>query len=98
VMPLPVRLAREFGAVKVLAVDASAHEDRAPPGAEAYREADLRKRALTRPDADAADLLLHPDLGYWAGIDREYRDRLIGIGYRSAMLHAPALRALHARA
>jgi NTE family protein len=98
VMPLPVRLAREFGAVKVLAVDASAHEERAPPGAEAYREADLRKRALTRPDADDADLLLHPDLGYWAGIDREYRERLIGIGYRSAMLHAPALRALHARA
>lgn len=97
VMPLPVRLARALGAVKVLAVDASAHEERAPPGAEAYREADLRKRALTRPDADAADLVLHPDLGYWAGIDREYRERLIGIGYRNTMARAEALRTLHAR-
>jgi NTE family protein len=97
VMPLPVRLARTFGAVRVLAVDASAHEDRAPPSAAAYREADLRKRALTRPDAEAADLVLHPDLGYWAGIDREYRERLIGIGYRDTLAQAPALRALHAR-
>jgi NTE family protein len=96
VMPLPVRLAREFGAQRVLAVDASAHEQRAPPGAEAYRDADLRKRALTRPDAEAADLLLHPDLGYWAGVDREYRERLIAIGYRDTLAQAPALRALHA--
>ncbi len=97
VMPLPVRLARGLGAQRVLAMDASAHEQRAPPGAEAYREADLRKRALTRPDAEAADLVLHPDLGYWAGIDREYRERLMSIGYRDTMARAPALRALHAR-
>ena len=97
VMPLPVRLARNLGAVKVLAVDASAHEERAPPGAEAYRDADLRKRALTQPDADAADLVLHPDLGYWAGFTREYRERLISIGYRDTLARAQALRALHAR-
>jgi NTE family protein len=98
VMPLPVRLARRLGAVRVLAVDASAHEERAPAGAESYREADLRKRALTRPDADAADLVLHPDLGYWAGIDREYRERLMTIGHRSTLAQAQALRALHAPA
>jgi len=95
-MPLPVRLARQLGAVRVLAVDASAHENRAPPGAEEYRELDLRKRALTEPDAAAADLLLHPDLGYWAGMTREYRERVIGIGYAAAMAQASALRALHA--
>ncbi len=97
VMPLPVRLARELGAQRVLAVDASAHEQRAPAGAEAYREADLRKRALTLPEAEVADLVLHPDLGYWAGIDREYRERLIDIGYRDTQAKAAALRALHGR-
>lgn len=96
VMPLPVRLARSLGAQRVLAVDPSAHEDRAPPGAEAYRAADLRKRALTRPDAEAADLVLHPDTGYWAGIDRDYRERLITIGHRETLARAQALRALHA--
>jgi NTE family protein len=97
VMPLPVRLARQWGALRVLAVDASAHEDRAPPGAESYREADLRKRALTRPDAETADLVLHPDLGYWAGVDRAYRERLIETGYRDTLAQAATLRALHAR-
>ena len=45
VAPLPVRLARSLGAQRVLAVDATAHEDRAPSGAEVYRVSDQRKRA-----------------------------------------------------
>lgn len=96
VMPLPVRLARRLGAEHVLAVDASAHEDRAPPGTERWRAGDLRKRALTRPDAQAADLLLHPDTGYFTGMSREYRLRCIDIGYRDTLAAAEALRALHA--
>lgn len=96
VMPLPVRLARSLGAQRVLAVDASAHEDRAPPGAQAYRQSDLRKRALTQPDADAADLVLHPDIGYWASLSRAYRAQLMRAGYEATLAAAPALRALHA--
>jgi NTE family protein len=97
VQPLPVRVARQLGATRVLAVDASAHEDKAPPDAASYRAADLRKRELTRPDAQAADVLLHPDFGYWAGMSRAYRERCIAAGYREAMASAGALRALHAR-
>ena len=93
--PLPVRLAQQLGAVRVLAVDASAHEDQAPPGTEAWRAGDLRKRALTEPDARAADLLLHPDTGYYAGLSRAYRERVIDIGYRETLRQAEALRALH---
>ena len=96
VMPLPVRLARALGAQRVLAVDASAHEDKAPPGAAAYRESDLRKRALTRPDAALADVLLHPDIGYWASTTREYRQRLIDAGYRDTLAAAARIQALHA--
>lgn len=95
-MPLPVRLARSLGAQRVLAVDASAHEDKAPPGAAAYRAADERKRELTRPDAASADLLLHPDIGYWASITREYRQRLIDAGYRDTLAAAARIQALHA--
>jgi NTE family protein len=94
--PLPVRLARSLGAQRVLAVDCSAHEDKAPPGTERWREGDLRKRALTQPDAIQADLLLHPDIGYYASISREYRERLIAIGRRETLAQAAALRALHA--
>jgi NTE family protein len=94
--PLPVRLARRLGAQRVLAVDASAHEDRAPEGTEAWRAGDLRKRALTEPDARGADLLLHPDTGYYAGFSRAYRERVMDIGYRETLARADALRALHA--
>lgn len=93
--PLPVRVARTLGARRVLAVDASAHEDRAPPGAERFREGDLRKRALIRPDAQAADLVLHPDFGYWVNFSREFRERSIDAGYRATLAQAARLRALH---
>ena len=94
-LPLPVRLARQLGATRVLAVDASAHEDRAPPGAEAYRDSDRRKRELTLPDARLADVLLHPDTGYWAGWSRDYRARLIAAGEAAVQAQAEALRRLH---
>lgn len=94
--PLPVRIARALGAQRVLAIDASAHEDKAPPGTERWRAGDLRKRALTRPDALAADLVLHPDIGYYASITREYRQRVIEAGYRATLAAAARLQALHA--
>lgn len=96
-LPLPVRLAHRLGASRVLAVDASAHEDRAPPGAARYREADLRKRALTRPDARLADVLLHPDTGYWAGWSRAYRERLIAAGEAAVHSQAAQLIEMHSR-
>ena len=95
-MPLPVRLARAAGATRVLAVDASAHEDRAPPGSERYREGDLRKRALTAPDARLADLVLHPEFGYWVSMSDDYKRRAIAAGHAATLAAAPALRALHA--
>ena len=94
-MPLPVRLARALGATRVMAVDASAFEDKAPAGTEHWREGDLRKRALTLPDARLADVLLHPDIGYYANITREYRERVIEAGYRATLAQAASLRAMH---
>jgi NTE family protein len=95
-MPLPVRLARSLGATRVLAVDASAHEDQAPPGSERWRAGDLRKRALTRPDAALADVLLHPQFGYYVSLSREFRERAIEAGYRSTLAARKAIQALHA--
>ena len=96
VQPLPVRVARQLGATRVLAVDASAHEDRAPEGATRYRAGDLRKRALTQPDADLADVLLHPDFGYWVNLSQDFRERAMLAGYRDTMVAAARIKALHA--
>lgn len=97
VTPMPVRIARAIGAIRVLAVDASAFEDKAPAGTERYRAGDLRKRALTAPEAQLADLTLHPDTGYYAGISREYRARSIRAGYEQTLANKTALQALHRR-
>jgi NTE family protein len=97
-LPLPVRLARSLGAGRVLAVDVSAHEDKAPPGTERWRDADLRKRALTAPDARNADLVLHPDIGYYAGMRRAWREMALQQGYQQTMVRRAQLLALHAGA
>lgn len=94
--PLPVRVARALGAQRVLAVDATAHIDRTPPGAERYRESDLRKKALVDADGPLANLLLKPDFGYLVSLSREFRERAITAGYRETMAQATALRAMHA--
>jgi NTE family protein len=94
-VPLPVRVARALGAQRVLAVDATAHLDRAPAGAERYRASDLRKKALVDADGVLADLLLKPDFGYWVNLSREFRERAVGAGYRDTLAQADALRALH---
>lgn len=93
--PLPVRIARALGAQRVLAVDASVHLDRAPPGAARYRESDLRKKRLVDADAALADLVLKPDFGYWVNLSQEFRARAIEAGYRETLAQAGALRALH---
>jgi len=95
VTPLPVRLARSLGAQRVLAIDVSAHEDKAPSGTEEWREADLRKRALTAPDAQQADLVLHPDIGYYAGLRRPWREMVIRVAEADTLQHAKALHTLH---
>jgi NTE family protein len=94
-VPLPVRLARRLGAQRVLAIDVSAHEDKAPKGTEDWREADLRKRALTAPDVQQADVLLHPDIGYYAGMRRAWREMAIRVAEADTLRHATALRTLH---
>jgi NTE family protein len=96
VTPLPVRLARECGARKVLAIDASAHEKEAPAGAERFKDSDAKKRMLTEPDARAADLCLHPKFGYWVSLSREFRERAIAAGYADTLAAAKKIQALYA--
>lgn len=85
IAPLPVRWTRAAGATKIIAVDCSARTDNVPPGAEVYRETDLRKRALTDAEAKYADITLHPDIGYWVHLSREFRERTAKIAYDYTM-------------
>jgi NTE family protein len=93
--PLPVRVAHALGARRIVAVDATAHLDRAPPGAQRYRDGDLRKKALVDADAALADLVIKPDFGYWVNLSRDFRERAIAAGYRDTMARERELLALH---
>jgi NTE family protein len=96
IAPLPVRVAKICGAKKVLSVDASAHESSAPASAERFRESDARKRALTAPDAQLAELNLHPRFGYYVNLTEEFRRRAIEAGYKETLANAEKIRTLAA--
>jgi NTE family protein len=93
-VPLPARLARQLGASRVLSVDASAHEDKAPESAARFRQGDLKKRFLTSPDAASADIHLHPFFGYWVSLTSEFRERSIKAGYETTMAQAKQIEKL----
>jgi NTE family protein len=95
-VPLPARLARQLGAARVLSVDASAHEDKAPENAMRFRGGDLKKRFLTSPDAASADIHIHPFFGYWISLTQEFRERSIKAGYEATMAQAKGIEKLFA--
>jgi NTE family protein len=93
-VPMPVRWVLSQGIRRVVSVDASAHEDKAPAQAQRFRAGDLRKRALTEPDARASTLHLHPDFGYFISNSEAFRKRAIQSGYDATMAQAAKLRDL----
>lgn len=102
VSPLPVRQAQSLAlgmnaptgtAVRVLALDASARPNAAPPGAERFRAGDLRKRALIEPEAAVASLVIHPEMSYFVNVSREFRMRTIEQGYKHTLAQAERIKA-----
>ncbi|MEQ1805395.1 MAG: patatin-like phospholipase family protein, partial [Burkholderiaceae bacterium] len=93
--PLPVKVAREFGARRVLAVDVAVHPDKPrPPGAERYLESDRSKRAQIDAEGQLADVVLHPNFGYWVNLSREFRERAARSAYEHTMQQAGHLRSM----
>lgn len=93
--PVPVHAARALGAERVIAVDVSAHLESTPPDVPVdWREGDLRMRRLADAQTRDADLLIHPDLGYYAGSSRAYREHVVALAYAATMRQAARLRSL----
>jgi NTE family protein len=93
--PLPVKVARQLGARRVIAVDVAVHLDKPrPDGAERYLEGDRAKRAQIDAEAQLADLVLHPYFGYWVSLTRAFRESAARAAYEDTLAHATRLRAL----
>ena len=97
--PVPIRAARQLGAKFVIAVDVSAYEKDTPPGVpQAWIDKDARRARQVAAEAPEADILLHPNIGYYAGADEKYRARVVELAERYARAQLPAIRAAFARA
>ncbi|HET7732038.1 MAG TPA: patatin-like phospholipase family protein [Usitatibacter sp.] len=97
--PLPVLAARALGARAVIAVDVSAYAETTPPGVPPeWIAKDERRARQIAHEGRAADVLLHPDIGYYAGHDEKYRRRVIAAAERFTREQMPQVRAALARA
>ena len=93
--PLPVKVARELGAQRVLAVDVAVHADKPrPSGAERYEISDRVKREQIDAEARLADLVLHPYFGYWVNLTRGYRETTVRAAYEQTLAQAAAIERL----
>lgn len=91
--PVPIRVARELGAEVVIAVDVSAHLSSTPPEApQAWQVRDRRRAAQVAAEAPLANVIIHPDLGYYADIREAYRLKCLRIGREAAEAALPRIR------
>jgi NTE family protein len=97
--PVPIHAARMLGAQVVIAVDVSAYLNETPPGVpQEWIDKDERRRRQIDAEAHEADVMIHPDIGYYAGHDEDYRHRVIAIAERFARQEMPRVKAAVAKA
>jgi len=97
--PVPIHAARMLGAKVVIAVDVSAYPEDTPPGVpQDWIDKDERRARQIRAEAHEADIMLHPNIGYYAGYSKSYREQVMAIAEKAARAKLPAIRAALARA
>ncbi len=98
--PLPIEVARSFGARKVIAVDVAQNVGRAPApiGSPAnWTQEALDRRVKIERELSRADVVIAPTLPYITGFSADYRKMAIATGEAAARAVLPQLRALAAR-
>jgi NTE family protein len=97
--PVPIRAAKALGAQVVIAVDVSAYVEDTPAHVpEAWKVKDARRAKEVAEEAPQADVLLHPNIGYYAGHDDKYRRRVMETAERYTREQLPRIREKLARA
>ena len=83
--PLPASIARALGATRVIAVDVTALESSEPAGvSDEWKVRDRARRAAAAREYANIDLLIHPDIGYYAPHTPPQIQRAIAIGEQAA--------------
>ena len=96
--PVPIRAARQLGAKVIIAVDVSAFAADTPTIApREWIVKDERRARQVAAEAAEADVLVHPNIGYYAGHTEPYRRQVIAIAERATREQIPAIQAALAR-
>jgi NTE family protein len=91
--PVPIRAARALGAKFVIAVDVSAFEQDTPAGVpQEWVDKDARRARQIMREMPYADVMLHPNIGYYAGYKEDYRNRVIELAEKYTREQLPLLR------
>jgi NTE family protein len=97
--PLPIRVARELGAQVVIAVNVSEYMEDTPAGVpQEWVTKGWRRARAVEAETPYADVILHPNTGYFTDVRYEYRVRSIAIAEAATRAMLPAIRAAIARA
>lgn len=97
--PLPIHAARMQGARMVIAVDVSAYIEDTPPSVpHEWVVTDARRAKQIAAESKEADVMLHPNIGYYAGHNDEYRRRVISLAEAYTRKQLPAIRSALMRA
>jgi NTE family protein len=90
--PVPIQAARSLGARFVIAVDVSAYEKDTPPDVpREWVEKDARRLRQIEKERGQADVFLHPNIGYYAGHNEDYRKRVIKLAEEYTRAQMPTV-------
>ena len=97
--PVPIQLARKLGAQVVIAVDVSAYVETTPPDVpKEWIEKDARRARQVSLEAPSADVVLHPNLGYYVNPQEPGRRRAMATAEQMARERIAEIRAAFAQA
>jgi NTE family protein len=97
--PLPIGVARALGAQVVIAVNVSEYMEDTPAGVpQEWVTKGWRRARAVDAEAPLADIIIHPNTGYFTDVRYEYRVRCIAIAEAATRAMLPAIRAAIARA
>jgi len=96
--PLPIKVARQLGAQIVIAVNVSEYMEDTPPGVpQEWVTKGWRRAHAVDAEAPFADVIIHPNTGYYTGVRHDYRVRSIAIAEAATRAMLPKIRAAIAR-
>jgi NTE family protein len=101
VSPVPMRVARELGADVVIGVDVSAFIEDTPTEKSFPTEwitTGTMRKTIVDHEARYADVIIHPNIGYYAGWSDGYKHNCFTVGERAALAAIPKIKAAIAAA